>query len=244
MSLTSEEQEIRCVQHWFQNWTPPQRAEFLNLLIDKYSPDTLDLGRNFELLQISSNCPSVFECQLKQFSLWFDEWSLKAQQLRPYDSRMLVALGEAYEKLDKLKEAKKCFWKAHAVGDVEGMALIKLARMYEKLNEEKQSAAAYTDYIRDAEARNATDRDELCHAYLYLAKYYYEHLKLEEAHDNAQKCLDYPETKEDAKTLLRQIAARRMQTEDNRNNSNQFRNQNATTPATGHLSPMNLTFTP
>ncbi|XP_055928832.1 cell division cycle protein 23 homolog [Argiope bruennichi] len=187
------------------------------------------LGQTYEILKMPCYCLYYYK---------------QAQQLRPYDSRMLVALGEAYEKLDKLKEAKKCFWKAHAVGDVEGMALIKLARMYEKLNEEKQSAAAYTDYIRDAEARNATDRDELCHAYLYLAKYYYEHLKLEEAHDNAQKCLDYPETKEDAKTLLRQIAARRMQTEDNRNNSNQFRNQNATTPATGHLSPMNLTFTP
>ncbi len=27
----------------------------------------------------------------------------KAQELRPNDSRMLVALGESYEKLDKLK---------------------------------------------------------------------------------------------------------------------------------------------
>ena len=41
---------------------------------------------------------------------------------------MVVALGEAYDKLDRLQEAKKCFWKAHALGDVEGMALIKLAR--------------------------------------------------------------------------------------------------------------------
>ncbi|GBL99357.1 hypothetical protein AVEN_206774-1 [Araneus ventricosus] len=80
MSLTPEEQEIRCVQHWFRNWTQPQRAEFLNLLTEKYSPDTLDLGRNFESLRISSNCPSVFDCQLKQFSLWFDEWSFKGKE--------------------------------------------------------------------------------------------------------------------------------------------------------------------
>lgn len=41
---------------------------------------------------------------------------------------MLVALGEAYEKLDKLQEAKKCFWKAHSMADIEGIALIKLAK--------------------------------------------------------------------------------------------------------------------
>lgn len=186
------------------------------------------LGQTYEILKMPFYCLYYYK---------------QAQQLRPYDSRMLVALGEAYEKLDNLKEAKKCFWKAHAVGDIEGMALIKLAKMYEKLKEERQAAAAFTDYIRDAEARNATDRDELCHAYLYLAKYYYEHHKLEEAHENAQKCLDYPETKEDAKTLLRQIAARRIiQAEDDRNNAAQFENQNEATP--GRISPMNLTFTP
>jgi len=47
---------------------------------------------------------------------------------RPNDSRMLVALGEAYDRLDRLQEAKKCFWKAHSLGDVEGLALIKLAK--------------------------------------------------------------------------------------------------------------------
>lgn len=41
---------------------------------------------------------------------------------------MLVALGDGYEKLDRLQEAKKCFWKAHSVGDVEGIALMRLAR--------------------------------------------------------------------------------------------------------------------
>ena len=41
---------------------------------------------------------------------------------------MVVALGETYEKLERLQEAKKCFWKAHSLGDIEGMALIKLAR--------------------------------------------------------------------------------------------------------------------
>ena len=41
---------------------------------------------------------------------------------------MVVALGEAYDRLDRLQEAKKCFWKAHSLGDVEGLALVKLAK--------------------------------------------------------------------------------------------------------------------
>lgn len=41
---------------------------------------------------------------------------------------MIMALGESYEKLDRLQEAKKCFWKANRVGDIEGASLLKLAK--------------------------------------------------------------------------------------------------------------------
>lgn len=41
---------------------------------------------------------------------------------------MAVALGEAYDNLGKLQEAKRCFWKAKSLGDIEGVALLKLAR--------------------------------------------------------------------------------------------------------------------
>lgn len=52
----------------------------------------------------------------------------QAQQLRPNDSRMLIAVGETYEKLDKNENALKCYHKACNVGDIEGLALIKLAK--------------------------------------------------------------------------------------------------------------------
>ena len=44
----------------------------------------------------------------------------RAQELRPHDSRMLVALGECYERMDRHVDAMKCYWKAHNVGDMEG----------------------------------------------------------------------------------------------------------------------------
>lgn len=53
-----------------------------------------------------------------------------AQSLKPDDSRMLVALGDAYDKLDRLHDAKKCYWKAHCVGDLECIALLRLAKYH------------------------------------------------------------------------------------------------------------------
>jgi anaphase-promoting complex subunit 8 len=41
---------------------------------------------------------------------------------------MLIALGETYEKLDKIQEALKCYYKARSVGDIEGTAVLKLAK--------------------------------------------------------------------------------------------------------------------
>ena len=72
------------------------------------------LGQTYEMLKMPFYCLYYYK---------------KAQELRPNDSRMLVALGESYEKLDRLEDAMKCFWKAHVVGDVEGgIALHWLAR--------------------------------------------------------------------------------------------------------------------
>ena len=65
-----------------------------------------------------STCQQRFISQKKGESLF----------CRPNDSRMIMALGECYEKLDRLQEAKKCFWKAHRIGDIEETSLFKLAK--------------------------------------------------------------------------------------------------------------------
>lgn len=154
----------------------------------------------------------------------------QAQLLRPHDSRMVLALGEAYEKQDKIQDALKCYYKACNVGDIEGMALLKLAtyvysmyiilqknyifitkflsfRLYEKLGEHDHAAAAYTDFVMD-EFRSV-DRTELSHAYKYLTQYHLKREQLDLANHFAQKCLQFDETKEEAKVLLRTIAEKR-----------------------------------
>ena len=53
-----------------------------------------------------------------------DDFSLR----RPNDSRYSNALGEIYERTQKLHEAKKCYWRSYCVGDIEGNALAKYAQ--------------------------------------------------------------------------------------------------------------------
>ncbi|XP_014675357.1 PREDICTED: cell division cycle protein 23 homolog [Priapulus caudatus] len=154
------------------------------------------LGQTYEILKMPFYCLYYYR---------------EAQKLRPSDSRMLVALGESYEKLERprLQEAKKCYWKAYSVGDLEGLALIKLARLYEKLAEDDHACAAYAEYISEAEALGITDREEQSQAYKYLANYHVRSKQYDEAYTYAQKCTDYPETREEGKALLREIAQRR-----------------------------------
>lgn len=86
-------------------------------------------------------------------------------------------------------------------------------RLYEKLGEHDQAAAAYTDFIMD-ESKNS-ESTELSHAYKYLTQYHLKREQLDQANHYAQKCLQFDETKEEAKALLRTIAQKRVKVEEN-----------------------------
>lgn len=85
-------------------------------------------------------------------------------------------------------------------------------RLYEKLGEHDQAAASYADFVAD-EFRNV-DRKELSHAYIYLTQYHLKKKELDQANHYAQKCLQFDETKEEAKVLLRTIAEKRAKVEE------------------------------
>lgn len=84
--------------------------------------------------------------------------------------------------------------------------------MYEKLGEHDQAAAAYTDFVMD-EFRN-TDKTESSHAYKFLTQYHLKKEQLDQANLYAQKCLEFDETKDEAKVLLRTIAEKRAKVEE------------------------------
>lgn len=85
-------------------------------------------------------------------------------------------------------------------------------RLYEKLGEYDPAAAAYTDFVT-GECRTV-DRTELSHAYKYLTQYHLKKEQLDQANYFAQKCLQFDETKEEAKVLLRVIAEKRIKVEE------------------------------
>merc|ERR1712020_536356 len=152
-------------------------------------------GQTYELLKMHYYCLYYYK---------------RAQELRPNDSRMLVALGECYEKLEKHSDAMKCYWKAHCVGDIEGgIALFQLARMYERTGDHEQAANAYNQYIIDTEDAGITERDQQSKAYKYLANYYVKQNLLDYAYHYAQKCTEFTDTREEGKALLKEVAARR-----------------------------------
>ncbi|KAL7058557.1 hypothetical protein AAHC03_013746 [Spirometra sp. Aus1] len=129
----------------------------------------------------------------------------RAQYLCHTDSRIIVALGEMYEALGNLNAAKKCFWRAYSVGDLEGGALNNLARCFAKCGEESETAAAYTQFIHQCNSRGVSNEAELGQAYRYLANYHLEHKHYNDAVIAVNKCLDFPEIREEAKALCLQL---------------------------------------
>lgn len=71
------------------------------------------LGQTYEVLRLSL------------FSLYYYKM---AQKLRPQDGRMLIALGETYEKLEKLEEAYKCYTRAKSLDASDPISIFKLAK--------------------------------------------------------------------------------------------------------------------
>ncbi|CAL4081947.1 unnamed protein product, partial [Meganyctiphanes norvegica] len=193
------------------------------------------LGQTYEILKLPAYCLYYFK---------------QAQKLRPNDSRMLVALGESYEKLDKCEEAKKCFLKAHRVGDIEGIALLRLAKLFERLGEEERAAVVYERYLQETEEAGLSD--DRGQAYQFLAQHAIKKGMLDLAYDYAQKCTMFMETRENGKTMLREIASKRQHGEQPPDDCGSLLLTSRVRPrvtitgdrGSSRLPPLNLSFTP
>lgn len=149
------------------------------------------LGQTYEILNMNSYC-------LYYYTM--------ARSLRPNDCRMSIAMGETLEKLNRNDDAIKCYWKSG------GLALIKLANLYEKMGQKDKAAAAYTDYViktsQDPEEITSSifsSSADLSASYKFLAKYHYDKRNFDEADVAANRCLDFPETKDWGRDYLNKI---------------------------------------
>ncbi|XP_071151345.1 uncharacterized protein C14orf119-like [Mytilus edulis] len=92
MSISNTETEIECVIHWFRGWSGMQKGDFLKDLVDKANPVSIDtLFDSMHQLKVNDRPPSIFQCQLKLFTQWFESWTesdrnnliIKLQEVSP-----------------------------------------------------------------------------------------------------------------------------------------------------------------
>lgn len=78
MTLNITETEARTVLHWFSSWDADEKEKFLALLLEKALPNNVSfLTECLDYLSVHENYPNIFRCQLKLFSIWFDQWTDK-----------------------------------------------------------------------------------------------------------------------------------------------------------------------
>eukprot|EP00897_Mesotaenium_endlicherianum_P009716 jgi/Mesen1/8773/ME000524S08071 len=131
----------------------------------------------------------------------------RAAQLRPGDARMWCAMGQCYEseQLGLPEAAIRCYTRAHASSDREGIALAKLAKLHASLHQKPQAAHYYKMNLERLDA-NRVEGQDCIEALQYLANFHKSWGRLELAEAYATRLLDYGgPAKEDAKALLREI---------------------------------------
>lgn len=108
MSLSNVEKEQQCTLHWFQSWSPMQKADFMKDLLEKASPCNVDtLFDAMHSLNVRDRPPSIFQCQVKLFTQWFEEWSTKDRnafmnQLQQIDPVFIQTFNEELARLSHL----------------------------------------------------------------------------------------------------------------------------------------------
>ncbi|KAH9510557.1 Anaphase-promoting complex subunit 23 [Dermatophagoides farinae] len=119
--------------------------------------------------------------------------------LKPNDTRFIWALGETYEKMSRYEEAANCYARAGF------SSLIKLANLYERMNEEHKAAVIYNEFVTNFEAKKSQYNlkiSDLANAYKYLAHYFHRNKRYKESYAAAQICMYFDECRDDIKELL------------------------------------------
>ena len=98
------EHEIRCTVHWFQSWSDMQKGDFLKDLLDKAIPNHVDtLFDAMQLMGVQDKPMTLFKCQMKLFSGWFEGWTDRdrndlMQRLEEVDPSFVSRFNEELKK--------------------------------------------------------------------------------------------------------------------------------------------------
>lgn len=142
----------------------------------------------------------------------------KAAALRPRDARMWCAMGQTLEELARLTDAVRAYERANGCDDREGLALAKLAALYERMAREMPAQRQqYTNLAARYHQKNLTHRDkegmrgpETAASLRFLAKYAVSRKDFDDAEQLCMRLFDYPGLDGDcAKDILNEIHAQR-----------------------------------
>jgi anaphase-promoting complex subunit 8 len=149
------------------------------------------LGQTYEILQ------------MPYYAMYYYQQAVK---LRPDDARMWCAMGQCYES-DQLKmftSAIRCYQRAVANNEREGLALSKLATLHANKNE-KAAAHYYLLNLKRLD-EEGVESGEKIEALEFLSQFYKKEGRLGEAEAACVRLLDVPgPAKHAAKALLREI---------------------------------------
>lgn len=69
-------EQLQYLLEWFQEFSSLQKEDFLHILTDKYSQCNLStFPESLGSLQVGDRPPSIFQCRMKLFTEWFNNWS-------------------------------------------------------------------------------------------------------------------------------------------------------------------------
>ena len=155
------------------------------------------LGQTYEILQ------------MPYYALYYYQQAVK---LRPNDPRMWCAMGQCYEsdQLRMFTSAIRCYQRAVANNEREGLALSKLATLHREKNEKAAAHYYLLNLKRLDEDSPQVESNEKIDALEFLAQFYKKEGRYDEAEQAAVRLLDAPgAAKHAAKALLRELHSQR-----------------------------------
>jgi hypothetical protein len=102
----------QCAQSWFQNWGPLQRAHVRQKLGAhcKDKTEEEDLMGSLQNMALGGVSPAIFDCQIKLFLGWWDEWSAAGRQ------KVLVGFSSSDSQLGKCSDEQIASSSLNAIG--------------------------------------------------------------------------------------------------------------------------------
>ena len=133
----------------------------------------------------------------------------QATRLRPKDARFWCAMGQCYqsEQLGMVDKAVECYKNAERQGDREGIALARLAELYERKGDSQRAYEYHSKNLRRLDADGGS-HPEVVNALRFLAQHAVAAGLPAEAEGYCTRLLDYGGNhREEAKALLRDLQA-------------------------------------